>query len=446
MGLFNKSKDGGVLNVIRCDEPEYLVWKWQPDGVPSRRENAIRWGSQLRVKDGEVAVFVYRQNDGKQMDFIEGPVDTMLRTTNFPVLSGILGSLYGGDTPFQAEIYFINLAGNIKIQFYVPSFDVSDPRFLDYAVPVTVRGQILLNITDYKAFIKLHRMIDFDLDSFFEEVRTAVLRHVKSAVTNAPTQANIPVLQIERYIDQISTMTEEKLRPILSDDFGVNLKRFDIGAVTIDKESQGYQDLYEVTSAQMTELTKARTEDTVERLRMGREVEFKRQNLAAETDYFAAHRLNRQADVAEIAAESLGELGGSAVGGDGSGGLNPAGMMAGMMLGGAVGSNMAGMMNNMMGGVQGQMMPQSQPTPPPLTQTVFYVAENGQQSGPFDMQTMQTLVAGGRVTRDTLVWKAGMPAWEKASTVLELATLFQSGAVPPPMPPTPPAPPTPPTL
>ena len=70
MGLFSKNKaEGGILDVIRCDEPDYLVWKWSPAGVPSRRENAIRWGSTLRVKQGEVAVFVYRQNDGKEMDY-----------------------------------------------------------------------------------------------------------------------------------------------------------------------------------------------------------------------------------------------------------------------------------------------------------------------------------------------------------------------------------------
>ena len=194
MGLFNRKENGGMLNVIRCDEPDYLVWKWSPDGLPSRRENAIRWGSTLRVKDGEVAVFVYSQNDGRQMDFFEGPIDTTLRTANFPVLSGIIGSAFGGDTPFQAEVYFINLAGNIKIPFYIPAFDVADPRFLDYSVPVSVQGQILMNITDYKAFIKLHRMIRFDINDFVSEAKASIIRYVKSTVTNAPMQAGIPLL------------------------------------------------------------------------------------------------------------------------------------------------------------------------------------------------------------------------------------------------------------
>ncbi|MFM7667943.1 MAG: virion core protein (lumpy skin disease virus), partial [Bacteroidota bacterium] len=65
MGLFSSS-EGGFMDVIRCDEPEYLVWKWRPAGSTetTRKENAIRYGSSLRVKQGEVAVFVYSKDGG----------------------------------------------------------------------------------------------------------------------------------------------------------------------------------------------------------------------------------------------------------------------------------------------------------------------------------------------------------------------------------------------
>ena len=82
-----------MMNVIRCDEAEYLVWKWRPAGRDvnsTKRENAIRYGSSLRVKDGEVAVFVYRQNDGEMHDYIVGPYDGTIKTANFPVLSKIV--------------------------------------------------------------------------------------------------------------------------------------------------------------------------------------------------------------------------------------------------------------------------------------------------------------------------------------------------------------------
>ena len=52
MGLF-KSKEGSFFDVIRCDEPEYLIWKWHPAGVASgegKRENSIRWGRKVPLQ------------------------------------------------------------------------------------------------------------------------------------------------------------------------------------------------------------------------------------------------------------------------------------------------------------------------------------------------------------------------------------------------------------
>lgn len=111
MGLFSKKKEGGLMDVIRCDEQEYLVWKWRSSGEANstHKENAIRYGSSLRVKEGEVAVFVYKQDNGEMQDFIVGPHDDTIKTANFPVLTNIVGLAFGGNSPFQAEIYFINL-------------------------------------------------------------------------------------------------------------------------------------------------------------------------------------------------------------------------------------------------------------------------------------------------------------------------------------------------
>ena len=63
MSFFGSKSEGGMMDVIRCDETDYLVWKWTPNGqaLTTNKENSIRWGSSLRVKDGEVAVFVYKQ-------------------------------------------------------------------------------------------------------------------------------------------------------------------------------------------------------------------------------------------------------------------------------------------------------------------------------------------------------------------------------------------------
>ena len=106
MGIFSKKSDGGLMNVIRCDEKEYLVWKWRPNNQElgkSKRENSIRYGSSLRVKDGEMAVFVYSGSEGSCQDYIIGPHDDTIKTANFPVLANIVGLAFGGDTPFKLK-------------------------------------------------------------------------------------------------------------------------------------------------------------------------------------------------------------------------------------------------------------------------------------------------------------------------------------------------------
>ncbi|MBQ1219568.1 MAG: DUF4339 domain-containing protein, partial [Bacteroidales bacterium] len=301
------------------------------------------------------------------------------------------------------------------------------PRYPDFPVPVTVKGSLMFNITDYKSFVKLHRMVQFSQEDMMDETKGAVKKRVKSYVSNLTYSEQIPAIQIERRVAEVSDLVEAKLKGEFADDFGVNIKRVDLSDIVIDKESEGYQDLYETTVMQTKILREAQTEDTTERMRMGREVEFKRQNLAAETDYFAAHRLNLQADVSKTAAESLGELGGSGIGG---GDFNAAGMMAGMMLGGTVGAGMSNMMGGMMSGMQGQMQPPAMQTPPPIPQVNYHIAVNGQQAGPYEKSVIANMIQSGQLNSNTLVWKQGMPQWEPITNVPDFAPLFSNNMPP----------------
>ena len=428
------------MDVIRCDEQEYLVWKWRPSGEANstKKENSIRWGSSLRVKDGELAVFFYKQNDDTMMDFIMGPHDQKIESANFPVLTSIVGSLWGGNSPFQSEIYYINLQGNNQIKFAIPYFDVVDPRFPDFAVPVAVRGTITFNITDYKQFIKLNRLIDFNLDAFSKQIKDSVVKYTKNFVGNCPVDNGIPVIQIERKVVEVSDMVQSRLSGVFENDFGVNLKRFDISAIEIDKESDNYQDLYRITKQQQI----IQAEQIGRRAEIDTEIYAKAGNLGVESQYIQAHAINKQAEVLKAAAESMGQMGGMDLGG--GSGFNPAGMMMGMAMGGAMGNQMAGMMN----GFGQPAQPQQQApamggtaVPPPMPAAVQYtVAINGQQYGPYNIQQMQQMAQSGQINTSTLVWAPGMPQWTAAGTVPELANLFM--ATPPPMPSAPPMPPT----
>lgn len=453
MGLFSKKSEGGLMDVIRCDEQEYLVWKWRPSGEAdsTKKENAIRYGSSLRVKDGEVAIFVYKQEDGPNQDFIEGPHDQTIKTANFPILSKIVGLGFGGESPFQAEIYFVNLSGNVQIRFGIPYFDVFDPRFMDFAVPLAVRGTITFNVTDVQAFIKLNRLINFELDDFKKQIKDAVTKYIKGVVTNIPSDNQIPVLQMERKILEINDLVAKYLAPRLEGDFGVNMKGLDIADLEVDKEAEGYAELRKVTAEQTTKTVEAQTdvgiknledtqrinaENTEDTLRIQREEMQRAQKLQTEGMNMGAHQLNQQTDVAKTAAESMGKMGsgGSSGSGGSGGGMDPGSMMASMAMGGAVGSQMAGAVGGMMGG-----MNQANQTPPPTPKVEYSISVGGQQSGPFGFPQLQQMVQSGQLTKDTHVWKQGMAEWALAGTIEELSSLF--AAVPPPPPPAPSGPP-----
>lgn len=448
MGLFgnkDKKNEGGLMDVIRCDEKEYLIWKWRPAGEDvnsTKKENAIRYGSSLRVKDGEVAVFVYPGENGNQ-DFIEGPFDQTIKTGNFPVLSSIVGAAFGGSSPFQAEIYFINLAGLIQTRFAVPFFDVADPRFLDYSVPVAVRGDIRFKITDYKEFIKLHRLINFDLEDFKSQIKSAVSKYVKGVVANIPAEKGIPVIQLERKLTEINDVVEESLKKRLQNEFGITVSSVDIDAIDIDKTSDGYHNLKAVTQDVTTQTiqrqTNANLTNMEENLRIQREGMAQAQRLQNETANLSAFQMEKQAEVGVEGAKAFGQMGANGAGNlnlGGGLGMNPAGMMAGMAMGSAIGQNMAGMVGGMMNGMNQQVSSQANNVPPVPGNESYHVAVNGTATGPYTVSVLSTMAANGQFTKESLVWKSGMANWQAAGSISELAGLF-AGTVPP-VPPVPP--------
>jgi hypothetical protein len=181
------------MDVIRCDEQEYLVHgnghHQEAQTLPKKKMQFVMvvvYG----LKTVNLLFLFTKQKDGSVQDYILGPYDQTIKTANFPILTSIVGSAFGGSSPFQAEIYFINLSGNVQIKFGIPYFDVFDPRFMDLGVPCAVRGTITFNITDYKNFIKLNRLINFDLDRFQKSNKRFFYSQSKiSAILNIPARS-----------------------------------------------------------------------------------------------------------------------------------------------------------------------------------------------------------------------------------------------------------------
>ncbi|HKC28538.1 MAG TPA: SPFH domain-containing protein, partial [Jatrophihabitans sp.] len=116
---------------------------------------------------------------------------------------------------------------------------------------------------------------------------------------------------------------------------------------------------------------------------------------------------------------------------------NPAGGNSGLGIGVgvALGQQVAAALSQPNAAQPAGVMPQpTGATPPPLpAANALYIAVNGQQVGPISAADLPARIASGELTRDTLVWRDGMPAWAAASTVQDVAGLFAT--VPPPLPP-----------
>lgn len=500
MGLFSKKdkpNEGGLMDTIRCDETDYIIWKWRPAGEEAgttKKENAICYGSSLNIKDGEVAVFLYHQKDGTQMDCIEGPYNDTIRTANFPILSSIVGLAFGGARPFQAEIYYINLAGLIQVSFAVPYFDTFDPRAQDIAIPLAVRGSFAFGITDYKAFIKLHRLSNFSMDDFKNQIKDNLIKHVKGTVVNISDGSYggtpIPLVQIERKIDMVSDIVQQKIALEFTNVFGVTLKTFNISNLEIDKESEGFKTIKKMTAdysasstiqqqqinlanqmqtntMQMDALKHTQDiniENMNETMRINREegqfaqhqateVNAYAAKLAAEQQNLGAFAVKNQTQVGIAAADAMAQQGSNGVGnvslggiGADMGGINPSAMMANMAMGQAIGSGMANMLGNAFAGAStgmgagimpGMAAPAGGVSAPPLVGTMYNVAVNGASTGPFSVAQLQQMAAGGQLSKESLVWASGFTNWQPAGSVAELAPLFGAGAdvspVPPPL-------------
>ena len=99
MGLFDKIK-GEFIDIVEWldSSNDTIVWRFP------RYQNEIKNGAKLTVRESQVAVFV---NEGQIADVFQ-PGMYELTTQNLPILSTLKGWKYGFNSPFKAEVYFVN--------------------------------------------------------------------------------------------------------------------------------------------------------------------------------------------------------------------------------------------------------------------------------------------------------------------------------------------------
>ena len=356
---------GEFIDIIEWldDTNDTLVYRFERHG------NEIKYGAQLTVRPSQLAVFV---NEGKVADIFE-PGRHQLTTQNIPILSTLQGWKYGFESPFKAEVYFINTR-----MFTDLKWGTMNPVMLRDAEfgPVRLRafGTYAIRIKDPGRFIPTIAGTDgrFTTDEITGQLRNLIVSRFPQAVA----EAKMPILDLAGNYEGLARAIRAVVTPEFAE-MGLEMPTLLVENVSLPEEVEKVLD----RRSGMGIIGD-----------MGRYTQF------------------QTAEAIKAAAE------------------NPNGF-AGFGIGMSTGSGLA---NAMGAAVQQGSVPQGGGAPPPLPGALppFHVAINGAQAGPFT--DLKPLVGDGRLTRDTLVWTGGMAAWTRAGDVAALAPLFADQ--PPPLP------------
>ncbi len=374
-----------IIDVVKYDgSDEIFAWKF-----PS--EN-LRLGTQLVVKTSQHAFFI---KGGQVLDeFKEGTYT--LKSGNIPLLHKVINIPFGGDSPFQAEVWYINMISKLDNKWGTPTpIQLEDPKY-NIIVPVRAFGQFGMSIENPKLFLQtlVGNMKQFSTEKVVEYFQGKVISSITSAIGKKMVLEGISVLQIHVLLDDLSEYCKEKIQQEFFN-YGIKVENFYLMSINIPE-----------------------SDPSVIKLKEAKDLAAK-VNIAGKDVYHA----DRSYDVLDKAAQNEGTMGGTMGAGMGLG------------LGFGMGNQMGDMTNKMNVGQKQESQNPQTPPPPPNQNVQYFVLINNQQNGPHSIDSIKLLIGQGQVTKETLVWKEGVAEWSNIMEQNDLKLLF--GAVPPPPPPTP---------
>ncbi|MEQ9814096.1 MAG: SPFH domain-containing protein [Azospirillaceae bacterium] len=370
--IWNKIR-GEFIDIIEWldDSQDTMVYRFERYG------NEIKNGAKLTVRPGQSAVFV---NEGEIAD-VFAPGMYELKTENLPILSTLQGWKYGFSSPFKAEVYFVTTRRFTDLKWGTKNpIMLRDPEF----GPVRLRAFGTYTVQAHDAPTLIREIVGTDGHFTTDEITNQLRNLIVSRFATIIGGSRIPVLDLAGNYDQLGEFIRERIKPEF-EAYGLDIPKLLIENISLPPAVE--------------EALDRRTSMGV----IG--------DLSKYTQYQTAEAITAAAE-------------------------NPGGMAAGGMgmgMGFAMANQMAGALNQQQAATQNGAAGGA--APPPLPQQVaFYVAVNGQQTGPFDLNGLRGELAAGRLNRDSLVWTQGMAAWTAAAQVAQLQSLFASAA-PPPLPP-----------
>lgn len=223
MGLFDKLKNE-FIDIIEWLDPSNntIVYRFE------RYQNEIKMGAKLTVRESQVAVFI---NEGQIADVFQPGMYT-LTTQNMPIMSTLKGWKYGFNSPFKAEVYFVNTKKFMDNKWGTPNpIMVRDAEF----GPVRLRafGVYEYRVEDAAKFIR--DVVGTDGEFTVEKVNNQLRNIIVTRFADAVGEAKIPVLDMASNYNEFS----EKIGQTIIEEYkeyGLNLTKFLVSSISLPEE------------------------------------------------------------------------------------------------------------------------------------------------------------------------------------------------------------------
>lgn len=210
-----------IIEAITPD-PNLLMWKY-PD-----EDKEIKNGAKLTVRESQIALFL---NEGQLADVFHPGLHT-LKTENIPLLSSLKGWKYGFNSPFKADIYFINTRQFVNNKWGTPApILMTDPQFGQ--IRVRAFGTFDIQIKDISTFFRQYAAA-YKTFSIFE-LQYELRDFIAPKFGEVLAQENISITDVAGNISDLSKKVTPFLKPYF-EQFGIDLITFTISSVTLPEE------------------------------------------------------------------------------------------------------------------------------------------------------------------------------------------------------------------
>src|SRR5689334_8346300 len=223
----------GLMDYLKTQFLEIIQWEDDSRDTISYRypdmDKEIKRGAQLIVRESQVAQFIYLGQFGDTF----GPGKWTLTTDNIPILSTLRGWKYGLESPFKADVYFVNtrlFTGN-KWGTANPIM-MRDPDF--GIVRVRAYGTYDFRVVDPKVFLKEVAGTDnnFRIDEFADTMRSRLV----SMFSDSLGAAKIPVVGLVGRYGELGDALLNVINPKIREKYGLELGSFLIENVSVPPE------------------------------------------------------------------------------------------------------------------------------------------------------------------------------------------------------------------